>query len=437
MTIGEKIKYKRKELRLTQDDLAGPTLSTAMISLIERDLTNPSLKSLEYIASKIGVSVNFLLDQEEDESTRSTDFEGVIDLVKGFIHANRHSEAKKLLEQYNIVDVPLKYSAYFYRLSSEVDVFYKDYDAAIKKLEESFLYLSSSEINDYIESHKELSTCYRKVGNFQESITNALNGLILIKSNYYTKDPFVKLELLYNLAHCYCRLDEFDKGINIINEALSYMKVTECYYYEDRFYMLKGLAHLYMTNFNDGIEATLTAVTLLEKSDNEKKETYLAGCYSNLGILYREIGENDTSVNYLEKGIELSTKEGDEMDLMNSHFELSKSLLAMRNFEKAEKLCEDNLNSSLNSTPLGVKILLLLTQIKFQQEFYQESLVHLEIAESISLELEDQELIANVYYLKAQILEKTGHLKQAYKYLLTSQKIFINLKVQYNNLNFI
>ncbi|MEM5627506.1 helix-turn-helix transcriptional regulator [Bacillus wiedmannii] len=60
--IGEKIKNIRKKLGLTQEDLAGENLSRGMISLIERNQTTPTIRTLNHIAPKLGISVSELLE---------------------------------------------------------------------------------------------------------------------------------------------------------------------------------------------------------------------------------------------------------------------------------------------------------------------------------------------------------------------------------------
>ncbi len=46
--IGQKIKDARKEKKLTQEELADSNISRSLISLIENDLSYPSMQTLEY-----------------------------------------------------------------------------------------------------------------------------------------------------------------------------------------------------------------------------------------------------------------------------------------------------------------------------------------------------------------------------------------------------
>lgn len=66
MTFGEKIKSERKKRGMTQSQLAGNTVTRNMISLIEKDLANPSLDTLRALAMKLEVPLSYLVSDAED-----------------------------------------------------------------------------------------------------------------------------------------------------------------------------------------------------------------------------------------------------------------------------------------------------------------------------------------------------------------------------------
>lgn len=66
-TLGEKIKALRKEKKLTQTELAGSELTKSMLSQIENGKATPSMKTLQYIAEKLGCETSFLLEEDDDE----------------------------------------------------------------------------------------------------------------------------------------------------------------------------------------------------------------------------------------------------------------------------------------------------------------------------------------------------------------------------------
>ena len=76
VSLGEKLRQRRKELRLTLSDVAnGAGLSVGFISQVERNITAPSLGSLATIASVLDFPINAFLDgaTKNEEVTRSVD----------------------------------------------------------------------------------------------------------------------------------------------------------------------------------------------------------------------------------------------------------------------------------------------------------------------------------------------------------------------------
>ena len=73
LSLGEKIKKLRKEQNMTLKELAGDRITAAQISHIERDKSHTSHELLEYLANKLGVSVDYLLETKEMQSKKITD----------------------------------------------------------------------------------------------------------------------------------------------------------------------------------------------------------------------------------------------------------------------------------------------------------------------------------------------------------------------------
>ena len=66
MKLGARIKYLRTRQRITLKRLAESTgLTTSFLSQLERDLTSPSVSSLEKIAKALNVKVGYFFEREE------------------------------------------------------------------------------------------------------------------------------------------------------------------------------------------------------------------------------------------------------------------------------------------------------------------------------------------------------------------------------------
>ena len=68
LSLGEKIKRRRKELNMTLKELAGERITPGQISLVESGRSNPSMDLLEYIAITLNTSVEYLMETEKTQA---------------------------------------------------------------------------------------------------------------------------------------------------------------------------------------------------------------------------------------------------------------------------------------------------------------------------------------------------------------------------------
>ncbi|PWK16273.1 helix-turn-helix domain-containing protein [Tumebacillus permanentifrigoris] len=70
LTLGQKLRLKRKELNLTLKDVAGDYISTATLSLVERDMQVPSEDLLRYLADKLQSPYQYFRETPEETLNR-------------------------------------------------------------------------------------------------------------------------------------------------------------------------------------------------------------------------------------------------------------------------------------------------------------------------------------------------------------------------------
>ena len=66
LTLGEKIRNRRRQLHMTQAALAGESVTRILISRIESGDVNPSLETLRYLADRLQVPAGYFLTEEDD-----------------------------------------------------------------------------------------------------------------------------------------------------------------------------------------------------------------------------------------------------------------------------------------------------------------------------------------------------------------------------------
>ena len=94
MTLGQKIRRTRQEKGLTQREVVGDRITRNMLSQIENDLATPSVGTLEYLASVLGVKVSWLME----ESGESGDSD-ILSQARTLLRRGQWTACRELLEQ--------------------------------------------------------------------------------------------------------------------------------------------------------------------------------------------------------------------------------------------------------------------------------------------------------------------------------------------------
>ncbi|MCQ6547236.1 helix-turn-helix domain-containing protein, partial [Bacillus wiedmannii] len=188
--IGEKIKNIRKKLGLTQEDLAGENLSRGMISLIERNQTTPTIRTLNHIAPKLGISVSELLEDtyQSDIPLKNEEniiLKKVIEMSKALITKKRLDEAQdalsKVYSDLTVFDV--SHHGEILKLLGDINFYKENYKTAISYYNEALVYITPHETADYLQIYLNLSESNRHIQDYQTSIESAQYALLVLNSN--------------------------------------------------------------------------------------------------------------------------------------------------------------------------------------------------------------------------------------------------------------
>jgi len=100
MELGEKLRKARLEAGLSQRQLCGEEITRNMLSLIENGSAKPSMKTLQYLASRLGKSVSYFLE----ETAVTSPNQKVMASVRQFYDAGDFSLAWEALQHYSSPD---------------------------------------------------------------------------------------------------------------------------------------------------------------------------------------------------------------------------------------------------------------------------------------------------------------------------------------------
>lgn len=99
MELGEKLRMARLEAGLSQRQLCGDVITRNMLSQIEHGTARPSMPTLQYLASRLGKSVGFFLEEETVSENQV-----LMAHARRAFRAGEYAEARLVLESFSQPD---------------------------------------------------------------------------------------------------------------------------------------------------------------------------------------------------------------------------------------------------------------------------------------------------------------------------------------------
>lgn len=100
MELGEKLRQARLESGLSQRQLCGDEITRNMLSQIEHGTAKPSMKTLQYLASRLGKTVSYFLEETAVVSPNQQ----IMDSARRLFDAGDSAAAARTLEAYQSPD---------------------------------------------------------------------------------------------------------------------------------------------------------------------------------------------------------------------------------------------------------------------------------------------------------------------------------------------
>ncbi|MGZ4106420.1 MAG: helix-turn-helix domain-containing protein, partial [Tumebacillaceae bacterium] len=199
VSLGQKIRQRRLEKKMTQTQLAEGLVSASAISQIESDKINPSYKLLCKIAERLEVPLDFFLSEEEEYLEHSTSHK----LAKTFLMAKEYQQALPILEKLHDAsavsntELMLDLATCYIQLNNFVPA---------QDLLEQVLNVSLKEDDKtiYVNSLNKMGLLFYKQNNIALSIHYWQKSYEFYRE-IETFDPYNKAEVCTNLAIAYYR----------------------------------------------------------------------------------------------------------------------------------------------------------------------------------------------------------------------------------------
>lgn len=430
LTLGQKIKQARLDKGMTQQNVVGNFITRNMLSKIENDVANPSIRTIEYLSTKLDKPISYFLEDlvnlsEDSKSDAELAFEHSSYMIKNKEIEKCISYLENMLSKstFNSSDI------YYGRLLYNIGSCYNDksqFSKAERHLKKSIDILERNSDFYYLaKSYYALGkiSFFKKDYPLAEELLKKAVGFL---KKSYVQDIMAEVKLHYNLSLCLVNQENYPEALKTILYSLEVSRENHYLYYNGYFHMLAGNILNKINNVTKAISHVEKAITFFDLYENfELKAT----CQKNLGYysykkqLYCEAKKHYfEALSYFEENNNISKINSIKVDIL---MVLTKERKYPEALEYAKDVNKDYLNikeiSELYNS-IGKAYLAL--------ENINEANYYLLEAEKFALKKDDPELLSDIYASLAELYSKNDDYKNAYTYSTKSSEL---LKKSVNN----
>lgn len=371
LSLGEKLKRKRKELNMTLKDLAGDRITPGQISLVESGKSNPSMDLLEYLADTLNISMEYLMESEE-------------------------TQAEKIC-------------SYFENMA-EAYTLNEEFPLAQEYMEKSFYYAEK-----YNLEYRKAKSLFLKAVIYEKCSNLTLAQQFFLSANV----TFIKENSFEDIVNTFLRLGIISLNGKSYNSAINYFKQSEKVFVDNRIgndFLFGAICYYLAFTYHklDDKEGTAAYAFIAKEKFNqlENKKTYAQSLLYEAKN-YNESGDMNRAISYSNKSLKIFKYIDNYSFTSEIENNLGKLFYEFENFEesflhlnKSRRLREANKDLKLVETLMNI----CEAYIKLK-DVYNAKLVLQDIINNI--DIEDKKTLIDYYILKYRFHILDGDLKEA------------------------
>ena len=338
LTLGEKIKRRRKELEMTLKDLAGDRITPGQISLVESGRSNPSMDLLEYLSNALQTSVEYLMESEETQAEKICIY--YEQMAETYILNKEYIDAEKYIE-----------SALYYT---------KKYNLEYREAKNLFLRAIICEEKNELFVAEQLylsaNVIFIKRNNYEKIIRTFLNlGKITLKlKSYHSSTSYLKQaekvyldnnvgndfilgEIYYQMAEGYFNVDNIKKAIEYT--SLAKEKFEQVQNREEYAKSLMILSQEYSKK-GDILNAVKYSKKTLDVYKEIEKEKNISLIENNIGKLFYEADNIEEAFKHYQIAKDIRIKNKDK-DVIETLINICKAYLKIKEINKCEDILKE------------------------------------------------------------------------------------------------
>ncbi|MDP4178871.1 MAG: tetratricopeptide repeat protein [Bacillota bacterium] len=345
LSLGEKIKRKRKELNMTLKDLAAERITPGQISLVESGKSNPSMDLLEYLAASLNTSVEYLMESEESQAEKICEY--YENIAQSYIFNGDYIQGENYAEQ-----------ALYYA---------ENYNLEYRKAKNFYLrgviYMEKKELALAQQFFLSANTIFIKNNNYEDVVSTFIKlGIITLGLNAYHSsnsyfqqaekvfsdndigDEFILAQIYYYISYTNFKLDNIDKAISYsFLSKEKFKQIDEKKEYANSVLLISE-EYSKSGNIDNAIKYSKKALNLFRELNDIDT---VSDIENSLGMLFYEFGNFEESFIHLNKAKEIR-KNNNENKLFETLTGICENHIKLKDIDSARKIL-DEMNSILNS----------------------------------------------------------------------------------------
>lgn len=283
-TLGERIRILRKQQKLTLENLAGTELTKGMLSLIENNKANPSMESLNYIASQLGVEVTELLEEISGQELRN-----VIDQAELLLNTKNYEFADEIEQVKNLIEPYIPKLTQGYEATRLLDIYgrclaYSSPDESVALLKKvARMYEDLHLITKSADIGRNLAIIPFMNHHYQVALDVLLEERKKLEDNPLWVDPLSRMDYDYLEAVLYFAVGKNEEAIQVMNDAILYCNEHKIFKQIDNLFRLASTHAMMEENIERKDYYLKKLEAYSEFADDEDSKAFIH--YANLHYL--------------------------------------------------------------------------------------------------------------------------------------------------------
>ena len=338
LTLGEKIKRRRKELEMTLKDLAGDRITPGQISLVESGRSNPSMDLLEYLSNALQTSVEYLMESEETQAEKICIY--YEQMAETYILNKEYIDAEKYIE--SALNYTKKYNLE-YREAKNLFLRAIICEGKNELFVAEQLYLSANVIfikrNNYekiIRTFLNLGKITLKLKSYHSS-TSYLKQAEKVYLDNNVGNDFILGEIYYQMAEGYFKVDNIKKAIEYT--SLAKEKFEQVQNRQEYAKSLMILSQEYSKK-GDILNAVKYSKKTLDVNKEIEKEKNISLIENNIGKLFYEADNIEEAFKHYQIAKDIRIKNKDK-DVIETLINICKAYLKIKEINKCEDILKE------------------------------------------------------------------------------------------------